>query len=270
MSGAFNWPDPSQATLLRNDSAQYPKLADITLPGPAIRGNRLALKAGQPELLGVLVREEKGDAFHVEDFSSGKPVAVATAAGLPAGSDYTAGNFRGSALRDFIFYKPGGNNLMVRPVEEPAPGQLQFGKGDSFDLGQPVRRVVTLDGTAGQQLFIIFGEGEKASVYNFDGVKAPALAQTFAATNELFTCAASMRGGFIAFSQPVSREVLHALPNLQSQRRATTPGDFGSLASLADNDNITIPDIHARIVANLKVKDKREMKIYTNTIPGTG
>ena len=64
---------------------------------------------------------------------------------------------------------------MVRPVEEPAPGQFQFGKGDSFDLGQPVRRVVTLDGTAGQQLFIIFGEGEKASVFNFDGVKAPAL-----------------------------------------------------------------------------------------------
>ena len=89
----YNSPDPSQATLLRNDSAEYPKLADITLPGPAVRGNRLALKAGQPELLWVLVREEKGDTFHVEDLSSGKPVAVATAAGLPAGSDYTAGQF---------------------------------------------------------------------------------------------------------------------------------------------------------------------------------
>src|SRR5439155_23670614 len=44
---------------------------------------------------------------------------------------------------------------------------------------------------------------------------------------------------------------------------------FGSLPSLADNDNITIPDIHERIVAGLKVKSDGQMKVYTNAIPGT-
>jgi formylglycine-generating enzyme required for sulfatase activity len=266
----YNSPDPSQATLLRNDGAEFPKLADIALPGPAVRGNRLSLKAGQPELLGVLVNEEKGDAFHAVDLSSGKPVAVATAGGLPAGADYAAGNFRGSALREFIFYKPGGNNLIVRPVEEPAPGQLQFGKADSFDMGQPVRRVVTLDGTSGQQLFIIFGEGEKAGVYNFDGAKAPALVQAFASTNDLFTCAASVPGGFVAFSQPATGKFSTRYQIYKASGATYTPGVFGSLASLADNDNITIPDIHSRIVANLSVKNESEMKLYTNTIPGTG
>jgi formylglycine-generating enzyme required for sulfatase activity len=266
----YNSPDPSQATLLRNDGAEFPKLADIALPGPAVRGNRLSLKAGQPELLGVLVSEEKGDAFHAVDLSSGKPAAVATAGGLPAGADYAAGNFRGSALRELIFYKPGGSKLIVRPVEEPAPGQFEFGKGDSFDMGQPVRRVVTLDGAPGQKLYVIFGEGEKAGVYNFDGVKAPVLVQAFASTNDLFTCAASVPGGFIAFSQPAAGKFSTRYQIYKAGGATYTPGVFGSLASLADNDNITIPDIHSRIVANLSVKNESEMKLYTNTIPGTG
>ena len=50
----YNSPDPSQATLLRNDGAEFPKLADAPLAGPAVRGNRLSLKAGQPELLCLL------------------------------------------------------------------------------------------------------------------------------------------------------------------------------------------------------------------------
>ena len=76
-----------------------------------MRGNRLALKAGQPEAaLPAGAARTKGDTLRVEDLSSGKPVAVATAAGLPAGSDYAVGNFRGSPLREFIFYKPGENS----------------------------------------------------------------------------------------------------------------------------------------------------------------
>ena len=47
----YNSPDPSQATLLRNDGAEFPKLAEAPLAGPAARGNRLSLKAGGPELL---------------------------------------------------------------------------------------------------------------------------------------------------------------------------------------------------------------------------
>jgi formylglycine-generating enzyme required for sulfatase activity len=265
----YNSPEPDQGTLLRNDGAEYPKLADIPLPGAAVRGNRLSLKAGQPELLCDLVTEQKGDTFHAQDLASGKPVEVATVAGLPSGSDYAVGNFRGSPLREFLFYKPGANNLTVRPIEEATPGKLQFGKGDTFDLGQPIRRVVTLDESAGQKLFIIFGEGEKAGVFSFDGVKAPALVQSIAATNNLFTCAASVPGGFVAFSQPAEGKFSTRYQVYKASGSAYTASTFGSLASMADNDNITIPDIHSRIVANQKEKEASEMKPYTNTIPGT-
>jgi formylglycine-generating enzyme required for sulfatase activity len=46
-------------------------------------------------------------------------------------------------------------------------------------------------------------------------------------------------------------------------------GVFGSLPSLADNDNITIPDIFARIAASSAATNESDMKPYTNTIPGT-
>jgi len=269
VASIYNSPDPNQATLLRNDSTEYGKLADLPLPGPAVRGNRLSLKTGQPDLLCVLVSESKGDTFHVQDLASGKAVEVATITDLPTGSDYAAGNFRASPLRDFVFYKPGANSLTVRPVEEPAPGKFQFGKGESFDVGQPIRRVVTLNEKPSQKLFVIFGEGQTAGVLSFDGAKAPVLVQSIAATNNVFTCAAAVPGGFVAFTQPAEGKFSTRYQIYKASGGTYTAGIFGNLASLADNDNITIPDIHARIVANLKEKAENEMKPYTNTIPGT-
>src|ERR1035437_8716111 len=129
----YNSPDPNQAALLRNDGKEFPKLAEATLAGAAVRGNRLSLKVGQPELLCLLERGDKADTLRIEDLSSGKPATVATVADLPAGSDYTVGNFRGSPLREFLLYKPGDKSLTVRPVEEAAGGKFQFGAGASFD-----------------------------------------------------------------------------------------------------------------------------------------
>jgi formylglycine-generating enzyme required for sulfatase activity len=265
----FNAPDPSQATLLRNDGAEFPKLDDLPLPGPAIRANRLALKAGQPDLLCILVTGESGDTFRAESFATGKETLVATLAGLPAGSDYTVGNFSDSPLRQFIFYKPGDAKLMVRPVEEPAPGQFQFAQGTTFDLGQPVRRVITLAQGAGQKLFVIFGAGEKAGLFSFDGVKAPEAIQTISATNDLFTCAAARPNGFIVFSQPAGGKFSTRYQLFNAAGPSYAAAGFGTLASLADNDNITVPDIYARIASTPSPTDAGQMKSYTNTIPGT-
>jgi formylglycine-generating enzyme required for sulfatase activity len=234
-----------------------------------VHGNRLALKAGAPELLCLLVHEDKADTLRVEDLRSGNPVVVTTVANLPAGSDYAVGNFRGSPLRDFIFYKPGDNSLTVRPVEESAPGQYQFGQGQSYDLNQPVLRVVVLDESGGKRLFVIFGKGEKAGVFDFDGSKAPVLVQTLPVTNYLFTCAASLPGGLIAFSEPAGGKFSSRYQIYKAGGGGYTPGQFGSLASLADNDNITIPEIHARIAAKQTETEASQMMAYTNTIPGT-
>src|ERR1019366_5765394 len=105
---------------------------------------------------------------------------------------------------------------------------------------------------------------------NYDGAKPPTLFQSLTATNASFTCAASLPGGFIAFSQPTGGKFSTRYQIYKGGAGAYAPGPFGSLASLADNDNITIPDIHARIAAKPAASDDSQMKAYTNTIPGTG
>jgi formylglycine-generating enzyme required for sulfatase activity len=265
----YNSPDPNLATLLQNDGAQFPKIAEAVLPGAPARGNRLSLKEGQPGLLCLILNEEKADSFHVENLSSSKAVPVAVASGLPAGSDYAVGNFRGLPLREFLFYKPGQNNLLLRPVEETAPGQFQFGKGDTFDLGQPVQRVITFQQAAGQRFLVLFGEGQTAGVFDFDGAKAPVLAQTLFATNDCFTFAASLPDGLVIFSHPAGGKFSTRYQVYNASGKGYVASVFGSLPSLADNDNITIPDIFARIAANSGVTNESDMKPYTNTIPGT-
>ena len=44
---------------------------------------------------------------------------------------------------------------------------------------------------------------------------------------------------------------------------------YGALPSLDDTDDVTIPDIYKKIMAALDGMNEREMKPYTNTIPGT-
>src|SRR5436309_3510561 len=79
VTSIYNSPEANLGSVLRNDGAEYPKLEEEPLPGPGVRGNHLSLKTGQPELLSVLVREEKGDTLRIEDLSSGKPQLAATA-----------------------------------------------------------------------------------------------------------------------------------------------------------------------------------------------
>jgi formylglycine-generating enzyme required for sulfatase activity len=158
---------------------------------------------------------------------------------------------------------------LFRPVEESA-GKLQIGQGASFDLGQPIRRVVTLAQSAGQKLFVIFGEGETAGLFDFDGAKAPASLQTFNGTNDQFMCAASLPNGFVAYLQPTGGKFSTKYEVYNTSGNTYTAGAFGSLPSLADNDNITIPDIYSRIMSRLTITNAADMQPYTNAIPGTG
>jgi formylglycine-generating enzyme required for sulfatase activity len=129
--------------------------------------------------------------------------------------------------------------------------------------------MVTLNQSAGQKLLALFGEGQTATIFNFDGAKAPVVVQTLKATNEVFTCAASLPDGFVMFSQPGGAKFSSKYQVYKPTGSTYVAGTFGTLPTLADNDNITIPDIYAQIVANQKETSESEMKLYTNTIPDT-
>lgn len=263
ITSIYNSPDPAIATLVRNGKDEFPKIADGPLPGPATSVNRIAVRPNL-DIISMMVKQAGKDAFRMEDVSSGAPVMVASVTGLPLGSEYAVGLF-GSAMPRVLLYTIGASKLTVNSIE-PAGQSCKLAKGQEFDLGQPIRRVITLDSAQGQQLFVIFGEGQKAGVYNFDGAQAPKLTSEFTTTND-FTGAMATQNGLVVFLQSPGAKFSSRYETYTGE--PLSAGPYGSLPSLADNDNVTIPQIHARIVEKTMVKNEASMASYTNTIPGT-
>ena len=258
VTSIYNSPDPALASLLRNDEEEFPSIEDKTLAGLAVKGNRLVLGGGQ-ELVCYIVAEDSGDVLKLVDVSSGKPVTVASVAGLPSGSDYTFGKFRSASARDFVLYKAGSASISARPVEV-ATGKVAVGAGSSYDLGEPVRRVITVPGAQSDRLFVIFGDGQHAGLYDFNGTSAPKLVKDFTSTAEI-TGAAVTSSGLVLFSQPAEGTFSTRFEVFKSAE-GFAAGPYGTLPTLADNDNITIPDIHSRIIANQKVKTEERCGVH--------
>jgi len=266
-----NEPTPNRATLHRNADGKFTQASEVPLAGAPARPNRVQLKAGQAELLALLVSGDKGDTFRIEDLASGKPVVVATAGEIPGGSEYVAGNWRGAGLNDLIFYKSGGESLTFRPTEEAGAGRFQIGAAKTFNLDQTILNLypVQLGNTA--KLLAILGEGETAMVFDFDGSKAPAPVQTLTnRTGELFYGAVPMKEGFTLFVGPEKGKKLTTKYLIyQGQGASFVESKFGGLPTLDDSDDVTVPEIHKLIMERLKEKTFEDMKPYTNTIPGT-
>jgi formylglycine-generating enzyme required for sulfatase activity len=264
----YNSPDPSQLTLVRTGGAFDPVGDNVTLPAIAGKANHVVLEKGKAEGLVFVLAGEKSDTLRIDALSSGADVTLATATDLAPGSDYAVGNFGTGALPEFLIYKPGAANVYARPVQKTGEGKYELGKGATFDLGEPVSRVMTLKLGSSPKLFVVFGGGQKAGVYEFDGAAAPKLIHTVNSTNEI-TCAVGLENAMVVFSQASGGKFSNKYQVYSVSGNTYTAGVFGSLPSLADNDNIVIPDIQARIASKNAVASQADMKAYTNTIPGT-
>lgn len=277
----YNADPMNQASLFRATGSAFEHLTDLPLDHPLARPNRLALKDGGPAYGVVLEVGDQSSTLRALDLSSGSPRPVLSLGELPSGAGYVVGDFhRGDGgLREFVFYQPGATTLQVRSVKEPSPGEFQPGKSAQFDLGQPVWQLFALADPQTPKLLAIFGEGDhtggSAGVFAFDGVSAPQPVQSLTPKEgEFFSGAAPLENGFLLFSAPISTvasaksSAKYQFFDFAGMTNADAP--FGSLASLADSDEHTIPEIHKLILARLDVTEPSQMKPYTNTIPGTG
>ncbi len=266
VSTMYNDPTPNHVTLMRNDGVGFSDLSDTPVTGEVGRGNRVCLKAGGPDLAGVLLSDESSATFRVENLTTGKSATVAEAAGIPAKSAYVVGSFRGLPLREVIFYKPGESNLLAYPVEEPVPGKFQFGAAHSFNVGQAIQQAFALPATGGDKLLIIFGSGETGGIHSFTGTTAPALLQPVtAAPGEVLFGAIISTDHFLLLSGRAGGKFSSRFQTYKYTGAKYEAGLAGDLATLDETDVA----IHARILANLTVTNEAEMKPYTNTIPAT-
>jgi len=268
-------PTPNRLTLLRNDGKKFSQTAELPLAGEVTRANRLALKSGGPEFVVLISNGDKGNALRVEKLESGKPEEVLSIPGLPKDADYVVGNFRGTPLKDFVFYTSGESELRVSTVAE-AGGKYTASALKTLTLTRPIRQLVTVDGEKKSRLLAIFGDTEPAELLDFDTVASPVLVQKLAGvslTNVYLSAAVALPDVVVLFSyfaatndhpRSVSSYQLHLLKD-----GSFVPGLSGGLADLADRDDSTVPEIHKRIVANLQEKSAADMKSYTNFIPGS-
>lgn len=272
LSSIYNDPTPNKITLLRNKAGALDVLSEADAKSQMNRANRVVLKAGGPELVAALWMDDGGDTLKVEDLSSGTPKTVLEATGFKKNSDLSVASFRGGPLADFLVYKRGESTLQFKPVEETG-GKLQLGEGKSFDLGKPIRLALPVSKGDSQQLLVLFGKGETAELFKFNGASAPESIQTLVPREgNVFFGAAPQETAFLVFSGPDYSKFATHYQFYKFTGSTNEAGTYGKLASMADSDDATVPEIHKRLVETLaseKVGSAADMKAYTNIIPGT-
>lgn len=269
VASLYNEPDPNQVTLVRN-APQFPQIGDenLVIDGSATLVNTVLLEKGNPATAAIsgFVGDKTAVAFTLSRVAESALELLGRVSDLPAAAHYTAGYFRGDLL-DFVIYTPGAASLRTVQVQRAGSG-YDLGSGKTFELDHPIRQVVTLAKSGAHLLFVVFGDGLKAGIFRFDGENAPERLHGVEATAEI--TAAFMAGPtLVVLTQSAGGKYSNRYQTFVSKDGALTAGLGGMLPSLADNDNITIPDIHKRIVGKAASVATTDMRAYTNTIPGT-
>lgn len=270
IASIYNNDPENRVTLLRAEAGTITQTAEVPATGAESRGNRLALKSGGPEFVATMSSDANGNSLRVETLAGGKPEAVLSIGGLPAGADYLVGNFRGTALKEFVFYLSGEPNLMVSTIEDAGSGKFKASALKTLTLERAPKQLIVVDGGTKSRLIGVFGTNEPAELLEFDAAHAPVLVQKLdGMTNKVLSAAVALPEAVVLFSSLMpGRATAHYQIDMLKDGRYS-PGAYGSLASLADRDDSTVPEIYQRIAANQSEKSAADMKPYTNTIPGS-
>ncbi|HWN96953.1 MAG TPA: hypothetical protein VNT99_18130, partial [Methylomirabilota bacterium] len=233
---------PNRFTTLRNTGgASFPEIQDEVMISFE-HGNAVVLKLNDPQIVGVMERGGVTDTFRGLSFASGVMQNIISLAGLPRGSEFLYGNFGGTALSRFLFYRPGESNLLVSAVQEPVPGTFTFGALSTFQMGHALEFVAALPGAQPGEIrhkfFAIVDRSQLARVYDFDGTNAPTVVQTFApAEGEIFFGGIGIgNNDFMIFSRPAIGGQLTAGHKFAVHRHvngAYVPGQTGALPMIS-------------------------------------
>jgi hypothetical protein len=140
------------------DLGQWPGAGYGTYPeiGPFDHPNGLDVDSNSPTLAAGMVRGATNDTLHLWEFDV--PGVVCAFSNLPARSDYTFGFFNGEKLPRFIFYQPGGSNLLVVPLLR-SNSNYAFGAPAGLALAEAVQNVFAMSNGTNGSAVIQFGDG---------------------------------------------------------------------------------------------------------------
>jgi formylglycine-generating enzyme required for sulfatase activity len=269
IASIYNTDPENRVTLFRASDKTFTQISDQPAPAAAARGQRLTLKTGGADYIAALATSGDTTTWRVENLASGKSEEVLTAVGVPASANYFTGNFQGRPTKEVVFHQSGEINFLVSGIEESG-GKFKAQQLKTIALPAAARELIAVNTGGKSRLLAIFGTNEPAQLFDFDGANAPKQVQTLAgATNKVLNTAIALPDAVLLFSslmpeRPASHYQVHVLKDGKF-----VPAAYGSLASLDDRDDSTVPEIHQRVVANQVEKAAADMKGYTNIIPGT-
>jgi len=263
--------NPNKVTLFRNSAGKFNQLSESAAPVAGAHGNVITLKAGGPVLAAAICTSDAGTQLLVGSLASGQPQPVLTISNVPPGADYVVGDFRGTGRRELVIYTPGSAEITLQTVTE-AGGSLQAGPAKNFTLTQPVKQLVTVDGSKRSRLLAVNGEDQlSADLLELDLEKSPTKLQSLLGqSNKVLHAAIALPDSILLVSTATtSNRIVSHYQGYQRDGDLFKPGSYGSLAPLDDRDDATVPGIHGRVLASLTEKSEADMKGYTNMIPGT-
>lgn len=285
VTSIYNNDPENRLTLFRAGNKNFTQIYDQPTTTTATRGSRVTLKTGGPEEVACTVKTPEGPAWRVENLTSGKPETVLLANGVPDDAGYFLGNFRGQPTKDVVFFKRGQANFSVGALAESG-GKFQLGALKSIALATNAQEVALASTGGKSRLFVVYedvdpaldpnpphyGTKSPAELLDFDGVNLPVALQKFeVATNKSLTCGIVLPDAVLMFSM-LTNQMLKDVAYYQVfvlKDGKFVPGSFGGLPTLDDRDDNTIPSIYERIVSAQTEKTQADMKVYTNSIPGT-
>jgi len=268
VASVYNAPDENMLSLFRNRDGEAESVADTALPGAPRQGNRINI-AGQMSV-GLMLDSADAATFQMLSFAGGKADTVLSLTGLPVGTEYTVTRGTDGNVDNLLFYAPGSNDLAGYRIRTTAEGSPELAEAIPHTLTEPIARISPLTQNGQPRLFVVHGGGAAAGIYAIGSGGTPRLAQTLSApSNHLFSAAVGVSNGFLAFSAPATGGSSTRYQVFTWDGDRCKEGIYGSLPSLADNDNLTLPGIHERIVAADGAPAAQDMAPYTNTIPGS-
>ena len=202
-----NPPSTRRRALVRSTGAAFSILGEAAETAEVLRAQPARLKTGVADVLGLLVATPgAGDEFRLVSLTTGAPVNLATATGVPDAAQVLNHRFSPAALFDFVFHAAGAHSIHHRRVTEPVPGTFNFSAGANFPLGFNAEALFVIPTATGGRLLALRNGGATAVILNFDGASAPTLFQAFAApAGERFVGAVATADGLVVFSGPEAR-----------------------------------------------------------------
>ncbi len=254
---------PNKTELLRFSDPRLQTVHKLDLPEAPRRVQRLRFSPGGAEYFCALFSAANGTNFFMAHDFRRTPSLAVRVDGLPAGSDYVAGEFKGAGF--LAFYRHGSPDITLRTVRESRKG-LELGPPSRVTLEQPIQQLFS----AGKYLLALHGARENPSLWAMDApapVRMPvdlheySISGAFGLGDRLGLLYRSLtRSGY---SYSVRYELL------KLDNRALTMNNSSPLPPLLPLDLPVATTIYQMIKEKETPIAAPEMKAYTNTIPGT-